>query len=925
MLLNSYSPKANIPNNINIKLKEHQLAMLQRCIDIENIENNLFGIMCDKPGTGKTYVILSLIYYFKFNQKEHQTNIIIVPQNIYTQWIISIEKFSNNLTYNKFINYENIMSLYLKPDILQNNDIILTTSSYYHIIATTLNSLNIRISRIFFDEIDSISNIISTKIDANFIWFVSASFNIDYLGYYGNKIKNYDIDIIKCQCDNDYIDENIYLETPIKKYYLCKNIYIDNILESVVTKKELRRLNAMNFTLNKKEFEQNKVNNEKEVINLIIKNRKSIIDFNKYKIEESNKNIEHYTKCFNNKLLYYENYKTLVDKLNEKNNLIIFKDYIIDFLSHFQDFILLPVFKDEFRQKGIQSLKIVFDDIIDICYNMNEIDRICTNHLNSKKITMEIDMIIMNIKKMNIIIGNILKTLNDIKEEDTVVYNLYDNLETNKNYFENLLNKINEYSDSILSPSQIEIHTKQLEISQKLIDENKNKIDLIYARLIENKCCPICYEQYENKSNCSSVCTSPLSKNKELFSETLTNNNQETDNNNQETDNNQIEEETDNNKIEEETDNNQIEEETDNNIQETVNNQIEEETDNNQIEEETYNNNQIEEEIGKKVYYTSNCCNNKICEYCITEWYKMNKESCIFCNTSNILLSDLIYCYIDENKIENSNYNKIDSTINNNLIEKMDIYFDIYNSSKGDFLDYYIKELTICDKKIIIFSDYSSVFQYIEMLCNKYNIKYVDLDKGNIKDIDNSVSEYKYGDAKILLSNSTLFGCGMNFENATDILFVHKMDKDMEKQVIGRAQRMGRKSVLNIIYLEYENESEFTIKINKNSNLNYTTYEEIDEETDDLDIHNELYKYYKNKQISNILDNIQEINFDDISNNEIIDTMETFIDTMETPIDTMETPIDTMETSIDKINDDIIPLSSDYIDINLEELISSLQ
>ena len=48
------------------------------------------------------------------------------------------------------------MSLYLKPDILQNNDIILTTSSYYHIIATTLNSLNIRISRIFFDEIDSI-------------------------------------------------------------------------------------------------------------------------------------------------------------------------------------------------------------------------------------------------------------------------------------------------------------------------------------------------------------------------------------------------------------------------------------------------------------------------------------------------------------------------------------------------------------------------------------------------------------------------------------------------------------------------------------------------------------------------------------------------------------------------------------------------
>jgi hypothetical protein len=569
----------------------------------------------------------------------------------------------------------------------------------------------------------------------------------------------------------------------------------------------------MNFTLNKKEFEQNKVNNEKEVINLIIKNRKSIIDFNKFKIEESNKNIEHYTKCFDNKLLYYNNYKELVDELNQKNNLILFKDYVIQFLSTFQDFTLLPVFKDEFRQKGIQSLKIVFDDIIDICYNINEIDRICSNHLNSKKITMEIDMIIMNIKKMNIIIGNILKILNDFRDEDTVVYNLYDNLETNKNYFENLLNKIIEYSDSILSPSQIEIHTKQLEISNKLIDENKNKIDLIYARLIENKCCPICYEQYEDSNNCSS----PSHKNKLDLSEISKTN--------------------------------------------------------------------------KKVYYTSNCCNNKICEYCITEWYKLNKESCIFCNTNGILLNDLIYCYTEDN-------NSIDSTnnIDNNLIEKMDISFDIFNSSKGDFLNDYIEELKTLDKKIIIFSDYSSVFQYIETLCNKYDIKYVDLDKGNIKDIDSAVSDYRYGDTKILLSNSTLFGCGMNFENATDILFVHKMDKDMEKQVIGRAQRMGRKTVLNIIYLEYENESEFTIKHTKNSDFNYDT----DEEKDDIDINNELYKYYKNKQISNILDNIQEINFEDISTNEIIDKMETSIE-------------------------NIAPLSDDYIDVNLEELISSLQ
>lgn len=212
--------------------------------------------MSDKPGTGKTYVILSLIYDSKLSNK---TNIIVVPQNIYTQWIMSIEHFSKNLSYKKFTDYENIITLYNDPKVLIENDIILTTSSYYHIIATTLNSLNIRINRIFFDEIDSISNIISTKINSDFIWFVSASFNVNLLGYYGNKLDEIDINTITCKCTDDFIDSNIFLENPNKLYYLCKNIYIDSILGHVVSSKELRSLNAMDYTLNNKNFEKRKL------------------------------------------------------------------------------------------------------------------------------------------------------------------------------------------------------------------------------------------------------------------------------------------------------------------------------------------------------------------------------------------------------------------------------------------------------------------------------------------------------------------------------------------------------------------------------------------------------------------------------------------------------------------------------------------
>ena len=322
------------PENVNIKLKKHQLAMLQRCIDIENIKENMFGIMNDKPGTGKTYVILSLIHELKKETEsgKSQTNIIVVPQNIYSQWIMSIEKFSSTLSYKKFINYENIISLYNDPKILIENDIILTTSSYYHIIATTLSSLDIKINRVFFDEIDSISNIICTQINANFIWFVSATFNKDYLGYYKNALEESNennFDKIICRCDNNFIDENIFLEDPLKTYYLCKNIYIDHILGSIVSEKELLGLNAMDYTLHNKHFEKQKAYNEKDIIELILKNRKSIIDFDKFQIDDAKNKTTFFEEFKINKIINEEEFKNKILKLHTIND---FKKNILDFL-----------------------------------------------------------------------------------------------------------------------------------------------------------------------------------------------------------------------------------------------------------------------------------------------------------------------------------------------------------------------------------------------------------------------------------------------------------------------------------------------------------------------------------------------------------------------------------------------------------------
>jgi SNF2 family DNA or RNA helicase len=47
---------------------------------------------------------------------------------------------------------------------------------------------------------------------------------------------------------------------------------------------------------------------------------------------------------------------------------------------------------------------------------------------------------------------------------------------------------------------------------------------------------------------------------------------------------------------------------------------------------------------------------------------------------------------------------------------------------------------------------------------------------------------------------------GLNLECATDILIYHTLNQELERQVIGRAQRPGRSSPLNIHLLCHDNE-----------------------------------------------------------------------------------------------------------------------
>ena len=183
------------------------------------------------------------------------------------------------------------------------------------------------------------------------------------------------------------------------------------------------------------------------------------------------------------------------------------------------------------------------------------------------------------------------------------------------------------------------------------------------------------------------------------------------------------------------------------------------------------------------------CCNNSFCFECICKWLKVQKK-CPLCKTEILKIdTDLLVIREPEEEDEEE---IIDGQ--NKLMKKLETFKylinDIRNKNK--------------DSKILVFSEYDKALSNISPVLKESNIKYGVL-KGN--SLKSNLDLYKNDNMDVLLINSKAYGSGLNLENTTDIIIYHFFNKEIEKQVIGRAQRPGRDTPLNVWYLF--NKSEF--------------------------------------------------------------------------------------------------------------------
>jgi hypothetical protein len=169
-------------------------------------------------------------------------------------------------------------------------------------------------------------------------------------------------------------------------------------------------------------------------------------------------------------------------------------------------------------------------------------------------------------------------------------------------------------------------------------------------------------------------------------------------------------------------------------------------------------------------------CQNIFCAKCLLTWLK-EKNTCPYCR-ANVTIKNLVYIVDKEEKEEEKE---------KELPTKEKVIIDLLQK----------------DGKFILFSSYDETFKSIQDLLYANHIRFCEI-KGSMKSMEGNIQKFKNGEIKVIFLNSKFHGAGLNLQEATDVIIYHKMEDNLLRQVLGRANRIGRKESLQVHHLIYE-------------------------------------------------------------------------------------------------------------------------
>lgn len=341
--LSDTDPRASHPDGINVTLKPHQLTLLKRCIDYENNHIMLkqfsrvsdhvndsdyfstkMGVIADRVGAGKSYVVLSLvlsnnimakdstvvkscglnnvIFHFKDNKRVIKTTLLVIPHNLCNQWETYIKIFSDKIKY-KIINKAKTIETLVEDNVnIEDYDLVVVTATFYNRMSRLfINDKTVKFQRIIFDEVDNLNIPGCSNLDANFFWFVTASYgntlyprghtkyesSMNKYVWYANGLKNSGFiknlftdlyvslprDFIKVMIIKNteaYVESSLSLPDMVSNVIRCRTPHTINILHGIVDKNIIDCLNAGDVNMALSHINPTNKKTEDNIVSLLI-------------------------------------------------------------------------------------------------------------------------------------------------------------------------------------------------------------------------------------------------------------------------------------------------------------------------------------------------------------------------------------------------------------------------------------------------------------------------------------------------------------------------------------------------------------------------------------------------------------------------------------------------------------------------------
>jgi SNF2 family DNA or RNA helicase len=167
-------------------------------------------------------------------------------------------------------------------------------------------------------------------------------------------------------------------------------------------------------------------------------------------------------------------------------------------------------------------------------------------------------------------------------------------------------------------------------------------------------------------------------------------------------------------------------------------------------------------------------CQNIFCGKCLLTWIS-KKSTCPLCRCS-VDQKNLIHIISDASKVKCERKEPTKEEIIVDIIKKNPL---------GRF---------------IIYSKWHESFDSIRNILKECMIDYIEL-TGTTEHKDALIEEFKSGKTRTIFLNPKNNPIGVDLPETTDIILYHQMDESSMKQVIGRANRIGRTISLSVHHL----------------------------------------------------------------------------------------------------------------------------